>query len=100
MFINQEEEKKFKEFIDLCIEERLNKLSDEFSQSTEYLNISKQIIAAFNDLENDLPEDSRHLLFKHEEIYTNLLIKYQKHFFKQGIMDCFIFMKFLFNVKA
>jgi hypothetical protein len=100
MFINSEEEEKFKEFIDSFIEGRLDKLGDEFSKSTEYLNISEQINASFDDLKNELPEGSRHLLVKHEDLYTDLLIKYQRHFFKQGVMDCFIFMRYLFNLKT
>jgi hypothetical protein len=100
MFINQEDEKKFKEFFDSCIKERLNKLSDEYGNSTEYLNFSEQISDSFNDLKNVLPEGSHHLLHKHEDLYTDMLIYYQKHYFKQGLSDCFIFMKYLFNIKT
>jgi hypothetical protein len=94
MFINQEEEREFKKFIDSCIEERLDQLSDEYSQSAEYLAISAQINAVFNDLKNDLTEAEHHLLLKHEDLYTELLIKYRKYFFMQGIVNAVMLMKF------
>jgi hypothetical protein len=93
MFTNPEEEKKFKDFIESCIESRLHELSQEYSESKEYLIFREQLEIVGNNLKDVLPKESNHLVNKYDDLYTDLLIDHQKYYFIQGITICFMLMK-------
>ncbi len=84
----------FGSFILSSIDNRLEELSNEYSNSAEYLEFYYLYNDILKKLEKVLPPEALDLINQLDSIQGNYFVAYQKYFYKQGLLDC----KMLFNL--
>jgi hypothetical protein len=84
----------FGRFIISSIDNRIDELSNEYSNSTEYLEFYYLYSDILKQLEKVLPLESSDIINQLDNLYGNYLVGYQKYFYKQGLLDC----KRMFNL--
>ncbi|QNU67478.1 hypothetical protein EHE19_002835 [Ruminiclostridium herbifermentans] len=84
----------FGSFILTSIDNRIEELSNEYSNSSEYLEFYYLYNDILKQLEKVLPPESSDLIHQLDSIQGNYLVGYQKYFYKQGLLDC----KMMFNL--
>ena len=85
---------KFGSFILSSIDNRVEELSNEYSNSSEYLEFYYLDNNILKQLEKVLPRESSDIINQLDSLYGNYLVGYQKYFYKQGFSDC----KMMFNL--
>ncbi|QNU66730.1 hypothetical protein EHE19_018120 [Ruminiclostridium herbifermentans] len=85
---------KFRSFIISSIDNRIDEISNEYSNSTEYLEFYYLYSDILKQLEKALPLESSDIINQLDNLYVNYLVGYQKYFYKQGLLDC----KMMFNL--
>jgi len=85
---NANSRSKFESFILLCIDNRIEELSNEYSTSTEYLNFCYLYNDIFNQIREALPSESLDLIDRLDCLQGSYLAVYQKFFYEQGFSDC------------
>ncbi len=84
----------FGSFILSSIDNRVEELSNEYSNSAEYLEFYYLYNDILKQLEKVIPPESSDLIHQLDSIQGNYLVGYQKYFYKQGLFDC----KMMFNL--
>lgn len=84
----------FGSFVLSSIDNRIEELSNEYSNSAEYLEFYYLYNDILKQLEKLLPPESSDLIHQLDDIQGNYLVGYQKYFYKQGFSDC----KMMFNL--
>lgn len=81
-------------FILSSIDNRIEELSNEYSNSAEYLEFYYLYNDILKQLEKVLPLEFSDIINQLDSLYGNYLVGYQKYFYKQGLLDC----KMVFNL--
>ncbi|QNU66721.1 hypothetical protein EHE19_018070 [Ruminiclostridium herbifermentans] len=79
---------KFESFISSCMDNRIEELSNEYSNSAEYSEFCYLYNDIFNQIKEALPSESLDLIDRLDCLHGSYLAVYQKFFYEQGFSDC------------
>ncbi|QNU68181.1 hypothetical protein EHE19_007090 [Ruminiclostridium herbifermentans] len=85
---------KFESFILSSMDNRIKELSNEYSNSAEYLEFYYLYNDIFNQIREALPSESSDLIDRLDSLHGSYLVGHQKFFYEQGFSDC----RMLFNL--
>jgi hypothetical protein len=78
----------FKKSILACFDERINELANTYCLTEEYKRLSGELYTLFKNIVIQLPEDSKDLIERYAEIYSDMLTDEEAYFYRQGFLDC------------
>lgn len=88
MFNKGNATKDFENFIVSCIDNRIDELSMDFNNSTEYSKFYYQYSEILKELRDTLPPESFALIKQFDNLLEKLSVDYQNFFYRQGFQDC------------
>ena len=91
---NTNSSSKFERFVLSSIDNRIEELSNEYSESAEYIEFYYLYNDIFNQIREALPSESLDLIDRLDSLHGSYLAVYQKFFYEQGFSDC----RMLFNL--
>ena len=86
---------KFESFILSSIDNRIEELSNEYSNSAEYLEFYYLYNDILTQIKQALPSESLDLTEQLDTLFGNYLVSYQKYFYNKGFLDCRMIYKLL-----
>ncbi len=88
MFFGYSDDKNIESFILSCIEDRINDLSNEFNESSQYSDFYNQYTNILKKLKQLLPKETYAIILQLDSLYEKLSVDYQNFFYMQGLLDC------------
>ena len=85
----------FKRFILSSRDNRIEELSNEYSNSAEYKEFCYLYNDIFNQIREALPSEYSDLINRLDCLEGSYLVGYQKYFYEQGFSDCRMLFNFL-----
>ncbi len=97
MFDKGNSTEKFEKFALSFIDNRIDELSIDFNNSTEYSEFYDLYSNILKELKQTLSRESFALIMQLDNLLEKLSVDYQNYFYKQGFRDCRTLFNLLFK---